>query len=68
LFFWQASEEAEEVETRDDRHPFKARPEEGETELKRIELDTIAGMGASNLVALAIIINHRGHAPRGRDH
>lgn len=56
LFFWQASEEAEEVETRDDRHPLRHAPEEGETELKRIELDTIAGMGASNLVALAIII------------
>jgi NRAMP (natural resistance-associated macrophage protein)-like metal ion transporter len=56
LFFWQASEEAEEVETRDDRHPLRRAPEEGKTELKRIELDTIAGMGASNLVALAIII------------
>ena len=56
LFFWQASEEAEEVENRDDRHPLRRAPEEGETELKRIELDTIAGMGASNLVALAIIL------------
>ena len=55
LFFWQASEEAEEVENHDDRHPLKRAPEEGETELKRIELDTIAGMGASNLVALAIV-------------
>lgn len=55
LFFWQASEEAEEVENHDDRHPLKRAPEEGESELKRIELDTIAGMGASNLVALAIV-------------
>lgn len=56
LFFWQASEEAEEVENRDDRHPLRRDPAEGETELKRIELDTIVGMGASNLVALAIIL------------
>jgi NRAMP (natural resistance-associated macrophage protein)-like metal ion transporter len=55
LFFWQASEEAEEVQSHDDRHPLKRAPKEGESELKRIELDTIAGMGASNLVALAII-------------
>jgi NRAMP (natural resistance-associated macrophage protein)-like metal ion transporter len=55
LFFWQASEEAEEVQNHDDRHPLKRAPHEGEAELKRIELDTIAGMGASNLVALAII-------------
>lgn len=56
LFFWQASEEAEEVENRDDRHPLRRAPAEGGTELKRIELDTIVGMGASNLVALAIIL------------
>ncbi len=56
LFFWQASEEAEEVESHVDRHPLRRAPAEGESELKRIELDTIAGMGASNLVALAIIL------------
>jgi NRAMP (natural resistance-associated macrophage protein)-like metal ion transporter len=56
LFFWQASEEAEEVENHDDRHPLTRAPREGESELKRIELDTIVGMGASNLVALAIIL------------
>jgi len=56
LFFWQASEEAEEVENHDDRHPLRRAPEEGESELKRIELDTLAGMAASNLVALAIIL------------
>ncbi|HXG81999.1 MAG TPA: divalent metal cation transporter [Sphingomicrobium sp.] len=55
LFFWQASEEAEEVQDRDDRHPLKCAPEEGPRELKRIEFDTLAGMAASNLVALAII-------------
>ena len=56
LFFWQASEEAEEVHDRDERHPLKCAPEEGEPELRRIEFDTLAGMAASNLVALAIIL------------
>jgi NRAMP (natural resistance-associated macrophage protein)-like metal ion transporter len=56
LFFWQASEEAEEIGSHDDRHPLKSAPREGKSELKRIELDTLAGMAASNLVALAIIL------------
>ncbi len=56
LFFWQASEEAEEVNEHDDRHPLKSAPQEGKSELKRIEIDTLAGMAASNLVALAIIL------------
>jgi len=56
LFFWQASQEAEDVREFDDREPLKCAPEEGRSELRRIELDTLAGMAASNLVALAIIL------------
>jgi Mn2+/Fe2+ NRAMP family transporter len=56
VFFWQASQEAEEVQDRRDEHPLKCDPLEGRVELRRIELDTLAGMGASNLVALAIIL------------
>ena len=56
LFFWQASQEAEDVREFDDREPLKCAPQEGRAELKRIELDTLAGMAASNLVALAIIL------------
>lgn len=56
LFFWQASEEAEDVRNHRGEQPLKCDPEEGSVELKRIELDTLAGMGASNLVALAIIL------------
>jgi NRAMP (natural resistance-associated macrophage protein)-like metal ion transporter len=56
LFFWQASQEAEEVQDRRDEHPLRFDPLEGRVELKRIELDTLAGMAASNLVALAIIL------------
>ena len=56
LFFWQASQEAEDVREFDDREPLKCAPEDGRAELKRIELDTFAGMAASNFVALAIIL------------
>ena len=55
LFFWQASEEAEDVRTRPRRKILKRAPEQGEAALQRIELDTFAGMGFSNLIALAII-------------
>ena len=56
LFFWQASQEAEEVHNHQGEEPLKCDPLEGRVELKRIELDTLAGMGASNLVALAIVL------------
>ena len=55
LFFWQASQEAEEVDDDPDEQPLKCDPMEGRVELKRIEFDTMLGMAASNLVALAII-------------
>jgi NRAMP (natural resistance-associated macrophage protein)-like metal ion transporter len=55
LFFWQASQEAEEVQDRDDEQPLKCDPLEGRVELTRIGLDTVIGMAASNLVALAIL-------------
>lgn len=55
LFFWQASEEAEEVEDDPEAKPLICRPEDGPEQLTRIELDTLVGMAASNLVALAII-------------
>ena len=55
LFFWQASEEAEDVENDDEAEPLIDRPEDGPPELTRIQLDTLVGMAASNLVALAII-------------
>ena len=55
LFFWQASEEAE--DQRVDSH--KAPLIEGcgaQAEFSRIRVDTIVGMAFSNLIALAIII------------
>jgi NRAMP (natural resistance-associated macrophage protein)-like metal ion transporter len=56
LFFWQASQEAEDIHNDRNSHPLKKDPSEGAVELKRIELDTMIGMGASNLVALAIML------------
>jgi NRAMP (natural resistance-associated macrophage protein)-like metal ion transporter len=55
LFFWQASQEAEEVQDHDDEEPLKCDPMEGRVELKRIGVDTLIGMAASNIVALSII-------------
>ncbi len=55
LFFWQASQEVEEVDGNPDGRPLKCDPVEGRVELRRIEYDTLIGMGASNLVALSII-------------
>lgn len=56
LFFWQASEEAEEVSEDPDREPLQCAPEDGPAELERIELDTLVGMAFSNLVALSIML------------
>ena len=47
--------EAEEVQDDPDAQPLRCTPEDGPAELTRIELDTLIGMAASNLVALAII-------------
>jgi Mn2+/Fe2+ NRAMP family transporter len=55
LFFWQASEEAEDIMQVPERRALADDPDEGPGELRRIELDTLAGMGLSNLVALAIL-------------
>jgi Mn2+/Fe2+ NRAMP family transporter len=56
LFFWQASQEAEEVDDNPGEEPLKCDPMEGRVELKRIGWDTMIGMAASNLVALAIML------------
>jgi NRAMP (natural resistance-associated macrophage protein)-like metal ion transporter len=56
LFFWQAGEEVEIEKEHPDAQPLKIAPEQAPDEMRRIRLDTFAGMGISNLVALAIII------------
>jgi len=55
LFFWQASQEVEDTKTESVREPLLTRPSQGGVALARIRLDTLIGMGISNLVALAIM-------------
>jgi Mn2+/Fe2+ NRAMP family transporter len=56
LFFWQASQEVEDVEASTKRGPLKYAPRQAENALQRIRLDTYIGMAFSNLVAIAIIV------------
>ncbi len=56
LFFWQASQEVEEVVTNPEAEPLKQVPEQAPRQLDRIRLDTYVGMGFSNIVAFFIIL------------
>jgi NRAMP (natural resistance-associated macrophage protein)-like metal ion transporter len=56
LFFWQAGQEAEDTKAHPYRVPLLTNPAQGPSALARIRLDTLVGMGASNLVGLAILI------------
>lgn len=56
LFFWQASEEAEEQRVDKHKAPLVKRPADARQEFKRIRLDTAVGMAFSNVIAIAIII------------
>ena len=56
LFFWQASQEVEELRADDNAHPLKKAPREARAGFTRIKLDTFVGMGFSNLVAFFIML------------
>ncbi|ACL60637.1 Nramp family divalent metal transporter [Methylobacterium nodulans] len=56
LFFWQAAQEVEDTRAKPARDPLKHAPEQAPAALARIRLDTLIGMGFSNLVALAIMV------------
>ncbi len=56
LFFWQAEEEVEETQENPHAHPLIYAPMEAPREMARMQLDTLVGMGFSNLVALFIMI------------
>jgi NRAMP (natural resistance-associated macrophage protein)-like metal ion transporter len=55
LFFWQASQEVEEIHAVAQRKPLVRAPSQGESAQIRITIDTYTGMAFSNLVALAIM-------------
>jgi NRAMP (natural resistance-associated macrophage protein)-like metal ion transporter len=56
MFFWQASQEVEEIAAVPERRALIGTPRQAARAFQRIRLDTLAGMAFSNLVALAIII------------
>ena len=56
LFFWQASEEAEDERVNPAEHPLTEAPDEAPAQIERIEIDTYLGMGLSNFVSFCIIV------------
>src|SRR5216684_1572714 len=56
LFFWQASQEAEDQRVDAKKHPLIERQYGAQKEFHRIRADTVVGMAFSNLIALSIIV------------
>lgn len=56
LFFWQAAEEVEDIEDIPTRQALIEQPQQALQELQRVKLDTIFGMGFSNLISFFIIL------------
>ena len=56
LFFWQASQEAEEVQVHAEDQPLRKKPSQAPRQLRRIKIDTYAGMAVSNVVAFFIML------------
>jgi NRAMP (natural resistance-associated macrophage protein)-like metal ion transporter len=56
LFFWQSSQEVEDIKEKPEREPLKDAPEQARDADKRINLDTLVGMGFSTIIALAIMV------------
>jgi len=56
LFFWQASQEVEEIAQHKRRRPLREAGRGGTRELRRIGLDTAVGMAFSNIIAFFIIL------------
>jgi Mn2+/Fe2+ NRAMP family transporter len=56
LFFWQAAEEVEDEKEDPKAKPLIKAPQQAEHQLARIQLDTLVGMGISNIVALFIMV------------
>lgn len=56
LFFWQASQEVEELRSSPGEGPLVHTPRQAPVQLRRISFDTWFGMGVSNLVAFFIML------------
>ena len=56
LFFWQAAQEVEEIHRVAEDQPLLRAPAQRAAQFKRLRLDTIVGMGFSNLIAFFMIV------------
>lgn len=56
LFFWQASQEVEDMRASPDARALKYTPGDARIDFNRIKVDTYIGMGFSNLIAFFIIL------------
>ncbi len=56
LFFWQASQEVEELQACPHSQPLRVAPKQAGANFLRIKVDTAIGMGFSNLVAFFIML------------
>jgi NRAMP (natural resistance-associated macrophage protein)-like metal ion transporter len=56
LFFWQASQEVEELRADAKAQPLKVQPRQARADFTRIKVDTYIGMGFSNVVAFFIML------------
>jgi NRAMP (natural resistance-associated macrophage protein)-like metal ion transporter len=56
LFFWQASQEVEDLQADPEAKTLKDAPHQATANFRRIKIDTVIGMGFSNGVAFCIIL------------
>ena len=56
LFFWQASQEVEEIRADDEAGALRKQPADAPAQIRRMKIDTVLGMGFSNLVAFFIML------------
>ena len=57
LFFWQASQEVEELRANRGDEPLREHPTHARSHLRRIKIDTWFGMAFSNAIAIAIMVS-----------
>ena len=56
LFFWQAAEEVEDEKEDPAARPLIAAPRQAPAQMARMRIDTLVGMGVSNLIGLFIML------------
>jgi Mn2+/Fe2+ NRAMP family transporter len=56
LFFWQSSQEAEEIADSPRQKPIRQSPASARRQFRRMRFDTLAGMAFSDLISIAIMM------------